>query len=440
MYAVKKFLSVAVAVSLLATMAVGCGKQANSSSTGKTPQKLVWLTQGPGPDKSSWEVLTKPLLAEYNKKNNVNIVGEFYSFNDLFQVIQVKVASGSSNYDILSVDGPMVASYAYHNYIVPMDKYYTQSEKDEMASASVKSSSYNGKFYAPPMNTSSQVLYYNKDLLAKANVTVPDSDVTHRLNWDQVTSMAKKTLSAVDPKGNSAIAGIAFEQTNRTYQMCALANSLGEKSISDDGLSTKGIIDGAGWVKALTWYQNLFKSGLALKGLTADNTGNNFKSGKVIFEVGGTWNAVSYKAANVNFGYAPCPAFAGYEDKVATPTDSWHFGVIKASKNQDEAAKFIKYMTIGQGNTAWLKANGDVPSTKAGFDAINKDANASGVMKIAAYEADHTAVPRALTPGYSEYSNVMDQLWSDVANGANVESAVKNASSQIDSALAKYKK
>lgn len=460
MQIVNKFLSATLAVALLATMSAGCSKQssssaanassqsstsagsessASSSGSAGTAKKLLWLTQSPGPDPSSWEVLLKPILEEYNKANHVNVVGEYYGFNDMFQVVQVKIASGNSNYDILSVDGPMVASYAYHGYISSMDQYFTDAEKNEIAPASLKASSYNGKLYAPPMNTSSQVLYYNKDLLAKANVSVPDSDVNHRLTWDQVVDMAKKAISVVDPKGNNGISGIAFEQINRTYQMCALPNSMGEKSISDDGLSVNGVINDDGWVNALTWYQNIFKQGLCRKGLTADSTSNIFKSGKIVFEVGGTWDNVGFAKAKVNFGYAPCPTFKGYEGKVATPTDSWHFGIVKSSKNADEAAKFIKYMSIGNGNTEWLKANGDVPSTKAALDAIAKDSNSSGVLKIAAYEAGHTAVPRALTPGYTEYSTIMDQTWSDVMNGADPKTSLNKATSQIDAALAKYK-
>lgn len=441
---IKKLISVALAAALLAAVPVGCSKPSDSSAStsGKTtsPKKLIWLTQSPGPDPSSWEVLLKPTLEKYNKENNVNITGEYYSFNDMFQVVQVKIAAGNSDYDILSVDGPMVANYAYHNYITPMDQYFTQAEKDKIATPSLKASMYDNKLYAPPMNTSSQVLYYNKDLLAKANITVPNSDVNHRLTWDQVVDMAKKTLAVVDPNGQKAISGIVFEQLNRTYQMCALPNSLGEKSISNDGLSADGVINNAGWVKALTWYQNLYKEGLSRKGLTADNSSSNFKSGKIIFEVGGTWNDVGFAKTKVNFGYAPCPTFKGYESKVATPTDSWHFGIVKGSKNSDEAAKFIKYMTIGEGNTEWLKANGDVPSTKEALDAISKDTKTSGVMKIAAYEAQHTAVPRALTAGYTEYSTVMDQTFSDIENGADVKTSVDKAVNQIDSALSKYKK
>ena len=51
--------------------------------------------------------------------------------------------------------------------------------------------------------------------------------------------------------------------------------------------------------------------------------------------------------------------------------------------------------------------------------------NASMNMKIAAYEAANTAVPRAVTPVFGEYSTVLDQAWEDVRNGRCGENSGK---------------
>ena len=61
-------------------------------------------------------------------------------------------------------------------------------------------------------------------------------------------------------------------------------------------------------------------------------------------------------------------------------------------------------------------------------------------MKIAAYEAANTAVPRAVTPVFGEYSTALDQAWEDVRNGADVEEALENAIDQYNSATASYEK
>ena len=60
-------------------------------------------------------------------------------------------------------------------------------------------------------------------------------------------------------------------------------------------------------------------------------------------------------------------------------------------------------------------------------------------MKIAAYEAANTAVPRALTPGYTEYDTVVNNMWEDIRNGSDVKGSLDNAVSQINTAFEKYK-
>lgn len=77
----------------------GCGNA--ESSDGKATSKgdsdsvtLKWVSQGPGED--SWEGLTKPILEEYEKETGVHIDAEFYSFNDLFEVIETKAAAGNA--------------------------------------------------------------------------------------------------------------------------------------------------------------------------------------------------------------------------------------------------------------------------------------------------------------------------------------------------------
>jgi ABC-type glycerol-3-phosphate transport system substrate-binding protein len=427
-----------VAVLMLSVLVLGqAAAKGGGDSAAKDGQSIVWLSQGAGDDPTDWEQLTKPIVAKFTQDTGIKVIGEFYTFNDLFQVIEVKIASGSKDYDAISVDVPMVAGYVNRGYLAPMDQYYTATEKQAFIPSALAAGSWDGVFYAPPMNTSSQLLWYNKGLLDQAGVTVRPSTVTNRLTYEEVVEYARQALAKLDPNKTNGIAGFMFQQVSRTYQMCAVANSMGEKSIGDDGFQVDGIINSPGWVKAMTWYQDLYRNGLALRGYNADEISNLFNSGKVLFMIGGTWTPG--QVSNTDFAYAPVPAFKGFENKVGTPTGSWHFGINKASTKKDQAAAFIKFFSLGEGNTMWLKANTDVPSTKSAIDAVQNDPNASPIMKIAAFEANNTAVPRALTPGYPEYSTIMDAAFEDIRNGSNVKTTLDNAVREINAALAKYK-
>jgi ABC-type glycerol-3-phosphate transport system substrate-binding protein len=324
-------------------------------------------------------------------------------------------------------------------FLIPLDKYFTNEELDGFVPVATKAAKWNGRYYAPPLTNSAQLLWWNKDLLAQAGVTVRPSDVNNRLTYEEVVEYARQALAKLDPNRTNGISGLIFEQVSRTYQMCPIANSMGAKSIGDDGFTVDGIINGPEWVKAMTWYQNLYKDGLALRGFTSDETDSLFRSGKILFMVGGPWNNPSVVDYQFEVGFAPVPAFKGYEDKVGTGTGSWHIGIPPSSKKQDMAAAFVKWMTLGEGNTMYIKAIGQPPATMKAVNEILNDPNADPVMKIALYESVHTAVPRAITPGYPEYATIMDGAFEDIRNGSEVKSRLDMAVRDLNAALAKYK-
>jgi ABC-type glycerol-3-phosphate transport system substrate-binding protein len=227
--------------------------------------------------------------------------------------------------------------------------------------------------------------------------------------------------------------------------MNPVANSLGEKNRGDDGWTVNGILNSPGWIKAMTWYQNLYKDGLALRGFTANEVANLFRAGKVLFMVGGTWNAPDQvnpgSAVHLDFdcGYAPVPAVKGYENKVGTGTGSWHFGINHISPKQNYVVDFIKWMSFGEGNKAYIVQHGQVPSSVELVNEIEKNPAESPIQKIAAFEALNTAVPRAITPGYPEYNIIMDNAWEDVRNGSDVKTTLDRAVRDIETAFAKYR-
>ena len=399
-------------------------------------QEITFADTGGG----SWDEKLEPIIAKFEEETGAKVNMELYAHSDYLEMLQVKLPSESDDYDVIGVDVPLVASYATKGWIAPIDSYFTDDEKAQFASSALDAGSWDGVFYCPAMNSSSQLLWYNTELLDEAGVEVPESSVENRLTWEQVVDMAKKTLEVVDPDGTKGIGGIAFEQVSRTYQMNQIPNSLGGKNIGDDGYTAQGVINDDAWIEGATWYQNLFKDGVALQGFTADDTGSFFLAGKIVFLIGGTWTDNNCKNEEMDtYGYAPVPAFEGHEDQVGTPTGSWHFGIPVNAKNKDLAAEFIKYMSIGEGNELWLEANGDVPATIAGADKIMNDENAEDYMKIAAYESSNTAVPRALTPGYTEYDTIIQNTWEDIKNGSDVTESLNNAAEKIEGAMEKLK-
>lgn len=400
---------------------------------------LKYVATGAG----DWEPHLEACFEEFTKQTGIKVEFECYQHDQLFQVIEVKVGAGGGEYDVLAVDVPMVAGYVEKGYIQPMDEYFTDEEKAIYVDAAVSAGTWDGQFYCPPMNTSAQILYYNKSLLDQAGITIPEPDPNNRLTWEQIQDMAERTLAVVDPDGNNAISGISFEQISRAYQMLALPNSLGEKSIGDDGLTVDGIINTPGWIKAMTFLWDIHDKGIALRGTTPEEQSDRFIAGKGIFHVGGSWNS-NRITEDFEWGYTYHPCFEGYEDQIATPTGSWHFGIASDSKHPAEAAELIKFMSLGAGSDIWLEGNGDVPARNDKIDEILKDPKYDedyrlGIFKFAAYEAANTAYPRPVTPAYSEYENLLNATMEDIRNGADPATALQNCVDNTNSIMNKYR-
>ena len=426
-----------VAFGLTAAMAAGMTSGMTMTGFAEEDKPTIrWVSQGVG--ETGWEGLTVPILEKFEEETGIHVEAEFYSFNDLFEVIETKSASGNADFDVMSVDVTYVSKYGSSGYLEPLDPYFTDEDKAKWDEASYTAGVWEDTMYAAPENTSCQELYYNKTLLEEAGIELPENDAEHRLTYEQVADMAKQAQEALDPDGSKGIIGLDFQQVSRIYQMNMLPNSMGGANISEDGYSLDGVVNTEPWIKAMTWYQGLVNDGIASRGYDADQLGDMFYSGKMVFMVGGTWTRNGMTCDDeIDCTYAPC--FEGYEDKVATSTGSWYFGINSQSENKDAAAEFIKYFTLGEGSDMWLSINGDVPSRLDKQEEIANDKNATKDMKIAAYEAANTAYPRAVTPVFGEYSTILDQAWEDVRNGADVEDTLNYAVEQFDSAVASYK-
>ncbi len=435
---------IGAAAALAATLLLGaCSAQNEGGDAGDAASgeqvtiKYIMLTD--------WEEKLEPINQAFMAKHpNIKIEMESYPFDQLFEVIEMKGGGGEDSFDVVSVDVPMVSGYGFRDYLLPLDDYFSAEDKDKYIPSAVNAGTYKGKFLAPPMSSSSQLLFYNKKLLADAGVPFPSESVEERMTWEDVVEHARKVVQRADPDRNKNVWGVSFDQISRPYQILALPNALGGKGIADDGATVSGVLNSPEWVEAMTFYRNLHNEwNLSPKALKPQETTELFKAGNVAYLVGGPWNIGSFlESDTLEFGYAPHPAFAGHD--AATPTGGWHLGVNKHSKHPAEAAEYIKFLTAEEGSELWFEAEKG-PATKALLDMITEDKEGrfasfpESAFKIIAYEAMNTAVPRPLTPGYREWETTAAAAMEDIRNGADPKTSLDDAAAQLESALAKYK-
>lgn len=425
--------SIAVPVLTAATAALallaGCGSSDNAGS-GTPTGPAAGIVEVVGSDNAE---TYKPVIDAFEAANQgITVKYTQIPFDQFNATMQQRLTAKDSTIDVYTVDQPRVSQLAAKGFLEDL------SDLDERARKSTSDASYQAnlfkeKLWSVPMWNSTQLLFYNKDALAKAGVAAPTADPAKRWTWQQVEAAGKKAQAA------GIKYGLLMEQAEAYYQLQPLAESLdgGSGVTGDDALTPAVTTDG--WKKAMTWYGETFASGLSPRGIGGFQTGPVFSGGNVAFFVGGPWDIGIFAKAKVNWGVAPLPYFEG--GKPVTPTGSWSLGINPASDNKAAARRFLEFATLdAAGNLATTQATTIIPAnTEAEAKYLPKleslaGAKSAGVAALISHEIEKTAVGRPATVGYIQFEEVLGKAFADIRNGAEPAARLEQATGQLDEA------
>lgn len=439
----KKIVSMLMVLFMAVGAMAGCSGQEKADETVQTDEnegnvEEVTLNFLVMPDIEK----VKAVFDLYEEQNpHVKINLEVLPFDKMFESIEVRLGAKEDSIDVLLVDAPVIANYAAKDYITDLTSYVGEDAKQRITEESLNYCTIGDSVMALPLNSSSVNLYYNKAIFEEKGITPPENDVDKRWTWEQVVETARQLTYEKDGK---QIYGLSFEQIGRPYQLLPLAQSLGaETFVNEDGLSTTGFTNSKEMVQACQFYSDTFNKWNISPKISADDAVGYFTGGQVAMFIGGPWQIPAMEEAGMDFGFAPHPYFEG--GQVATPTGSWCVGVSNYSKNQEEAAKFVEFLTTNDEACALNYEIGrNLPCNLSVLDAIEHDPAydefPDNSMKLAVYEAKNTAMSRPQLAGYAEWQSVMESTYSDVMNGADPEEALNKAVAEIDKQLKKYQR
>ena len=230
------------------------------------------------------ENVVQPMIDAFQAANpDIKIVHQSVPFNDLNAATESRIGQGDTSIDLIHADTPRVPAFASKEYLLNLDDHRAEIEAAVPNAVDIEQVSWDGSLYAYPMWTSTQLLFYNKDLLEKAGVEPPSNDPANRDTWATILEKA-----AAAQKGGAEW-GLTFQQVDRYYQLQMLFESAGAgPGLTGDGLLTPAV-NTEEWVKVADWYRDTFETGLSPRGVTPEQTDDLFINGQVAFVVGGPW-------------------------------------------------------------------------------------------------------------------------------------------------------
>ena len=324
-------------VALLATGALtACGGSGTPAADAGSKTIRVTLAN------HVWTDTIKSKLPEFEKATGLKVELSQYGEDQLSAQYNVKLNAGTSEIDVMMYrplqEGKLFAKNGYLANLSTDVKANKTWGWEDFQSGPVGATTYKNNVVGVPIITEQEVLYYRKDLLAKAGLQVPKT-------MDELQAAAK-AIKAQNP----GVAGFVARtgKSPAVTQFSSFLYSFGGDFVDANG---KSAVASDAAKKAYAFYGGLIHN----YGPANVSTDMSWPEAMAIFTQGkaglyteadslykNATDPVKSKVANT-VGFAPMPSGANGSKAYNVP--SWALGINAASANQANAWKFIEWAT-----------------------------------------------------------------------------------------------
>jgi multiple sugar transport system substrate-binding protein len=343
-------------------------------------------------------------------------------------VIQAAIIAGTEPCLIYNTSPASVPSFQQIGGLVDLDQFPGGADYIEQRSGALADQykSPDGHFYQLPWKNNPVMIFYNKDLFAKAGLD-PDnpslaSDADFLATAEKVVS-SKAAQFAIYPSP-----AIDFFQSWYDFYPMYIAQTGGEQLIEDDKST---FADSSGNDVANFWAQ-MYEKNLAGK---ETYNGDPFADAASAMAIVGPWAVASY--GKVNWGVVPVPTADGTPSD-HTFSDAKNVAMYASCTNRATAWDFLKFSTSEEQDGKFLELTGQMPTIP---DVLS--AYPDFFAKNPAYK------PFAeLAPGVVEVPNVPNsvRIWQEfrdqwsksvIFGGGAIDSTLADTAQSIDDLVVK---
>ena len=315
----------------------GCG--AGGGDEGKAGGGAVKVLMVNNPQMIDLQKLTK---GSFTKDTGIDVEFKALPENDVRDTIAQDVANKAGQYDVISISNYEVPIFAKNKWIAPMDDYIAKDSKfdqDDILPAMSKSlTAEDGKIYGQPFYGESSFLMYRKDLFEKEGIEMPEQPT-----WDQVAQYAKQLDGSERGLSGICLRGLPG-WGEALAPLTTMVNTFGGTWFTKDWQPQ---LTAPEFKEATNFYVDLVREhgqpGAAQSGFT--ECLQSFSQGKAAM----WYDATSAAGSVENKDASKVAGKVGYALAPVKETDAsgwlyaWAWGIEEASKNKDNAWKFISW-------------------------------------------------------------------------------------------------
>jgi sn-glycerol 3-phosphate transport system substrate-binding protein len=293
--------------------------------------------------KGSYPETMNAAIAAYRAKQPPHVV-------QVYEVGTQTMLSSGAIYPVYQLMRDQNQTVDWNDLIGPVKSYYSAG----------------GNLYSMAFNSSTPILYYNKDLFKKAGL--PDKPPA---TWEEIEAMAKKLVAAGTKCGfSSAWPSWTLMENMHAYHDQPFA----DKNNGFEGLATALKINGPFGIKLMELLQRGAKEGWFTYNGRLNKAEANMGGGECgVFLTSSAYLGNLGRASEGKFtwGTGSLPRLSGFPqgNSIIGGATLW---VLKGAKPDEYkgAAQFFKYLASTENQAWWASVTGYIPLTNAAVKAM----------------------------------------------------------------------
>lgn len=337
----KRAISILLTLAMTTGMLAGCGKESKSDETEHSDSGAIVLDMY-----HSWSTDTErgaaldKLIQQFNEENEGEIEVKV-TVNPDFPAYQEKVKtmiSTDTTPDIFHYNfNPNDLSRQESGKLMDFTEYMDDEWRARFGEGDLENLTIDGKITSIPFEKAGAVIYYNKDLFAKAGIDeFPDT-------WDGLLEACEKLETA-------GITPFSLYTADDAWYTCNLFTYLAASYTGISTLNKGGDINTPEMKKAAEMLRKFwdYTTGDAI-GANYSVASNNFASGKTAMAIDGPWLIGSLSEVEDQIGIAKAPSFNDGkvpENYVVTDAQTpWAAAATDDKEKEEAIVKFMKFIT-----------------------------------------------------------------------------------------------
>lgn len=426
----------------LSLFAAGCsssGTEAEGGAAPKTDDGKTVVTFWHAMGGQAQEALNET-VADYNaSQDKVQVNAEFQGTYEESLPKFHSVAGTDQAPTVIQVQEIGSMSMINSGNIEPIQKFIDE-EKYDMSILEENISNYykiDGKFYSMPFNSSTPVMYYNKDAFKAAGLDPEAPPET----YEEVEEASRKIMES-----NPEMKGFALQAYGWLYEEL-LANQGGLLMNNDNGRTdtpTEVAFDNEKGKSTFEWVKRMMDAGtFANYGTNGDNMTAGFLAGDTAMFLqssASSRDVIDNAPFEVGVAFIPHPEAEERQGVVIGGASLW-MSSGKSEEEQQAAWDFMKYVQTPEAQAKWHVGTGYFAINPAAYDEqLVKDAHEKMPQLKTAIEQLQATKPSPATQGalmdmIPEERKIIETALETVYNGGDVDEAFDAAVEQVNAAI-----